>query len=228
MRLTIISLKGMLDRVCYPPAVLIYVRSSIASTTPKLPTPSEPVLSPKDFPSLPPAQVASINGSTASSSPAPTWASTAARPYHTITPLVFPTIKNKSTAQAPLIPTTILRNRKGQRIDPAIPCTRDETQRVKNMKLCNVHFLRNDCPHGKNCTHIHAAKPTNAELQILRHVARYAPCLNGSACDEVKCIYGHVCPAAEGRHDKCAYGASCRFPEELHGIDKTPVKTVKV
>jgi hypothetical protein len=77
----------------------------------------------------------------------------------------------------------IARNRAGQRIDP--PCKdydKIEVDRVKKIKMCNVHFLRNECPYEKNCTHLHAYKPTESEVATLRLVARMAPCSNGSGC----------------------------------------------
>ena len=95
--------------------------------------------------------------------------------------------------------------------------------------MCNVHYLRTECPYGDASTHIHNYKPTNAELQTLRLVARMAPCMNGSECDDVKCIYGHICPAPEGRDGKdCIVGEACRFPRDLHKIDRQIVKTIKV
>lgn len=49
----------------------------------------------------------------------------------------------------------IARNRIGQRVDP--PCRdydKNEVDRVKKIKMCNVHFLRNECPFGNACTHL--------------------------------------------------------------------------
>lgn len=179
-----------------------------------------------NFPSLPPAQVASTSDSTKSRPSTMTWALTAAKPSSSTVPLIFPTVKGAAIV---LNPTMVYRNRKGQRVDPHVPCTREETIHVKNLKLCNIHFLRQDCPHGSSCTHVHKHKPTSAELRTLRYVARMAPCMSGSACDEVMCIYGHMCPHPEGRNgDKCGFGVHCRFPVELHGIDKTVVKTIGI
>jgi hypothetical protein len=49
----------------------------------------------------------------------------------------------------------IARNRIGQRVDP--PCRdydKAEVDRVKKIKMCNVHFLRKECPFGFACTHL--------------------------------------------------------------------------
>lgn len=95
--------------------------------------------------------------------------------------------------------------------------------------MCNVHYLRRECPYGDTCSHGHAYKPSNAELTTLRLVARMAPCVYGSECEDVKCVYGHICPAPEGRDGKlCIFGDTCRFPTELHKVDRVVVKTVKV
>ena len=129
----------------------------------------------------------------------------------------------------------IARNRAGQRIDP--PCKdydRTEVDRIKKIKMCNVHFLRNECPYDSNCTHLHAYKPTKDELLTLRLVARMAPCTNGSGCQDIRCIYGHRCPAPPHKthHAKgtrsCIFGDSCKFPPELHDIDTNVVKTLVI
>ncbi|KAF2703489.1 hypothetical protein K504DRAFT_179104 [Pleomassaria siparia CBS 279.74] len=128
----------------------------------------------------------------------------------------------------------IARNRIGQRVDP--PCRdydKTEVDRIKKIKMCNVHFLRDECPYGANCTHLHSYKPTKDELQTLRLVARMAPCQNGSGCQDIKCIYGHRCPAprsdrgAKGAKS-CIFGEQCKFPSELHDIDCAVVKTLVI
>ncbi|KAK8172083.1 hypothetical protein BKA80DRAFT_293448 [Phyllosticta citrichinensis] len=127
----------------------------------------------------------------------------------------------------------IPRNRKGQRIDP--PTSNpgiDEVTRVKRMKMCNVHFLRNECPYGKACTHVHDYKPSKAELDTLRLVARSQPCIHGTGCNDAKCIYGHRCPhpkagksgggAAGGKN--CHFFDECKFPVEMHNMDLSVVQ----
>ncbi|KAF1970993.1 hypothetical protein BU23DRAFT_537170 [Bimuria novae-zelandiae CBS 107.79] len=129
----------------------------------------------------------------------------------------------------------IARNRIGQRVDP--PCRdydKNEVDRIKKIKMCNVHFLRNECPFGNACTHLHEYNPTEAEIATLRLVARMAPCQNGSGCQEIKCIYGHRCPAPPSKTNKtkgtknCIFGDACKFPESLHDIDCNVVKTLVI
>lgn len=121
----------------------------------------------------------------------------------------------------------ISRNRFGQRIDPIIQYDPNEVKRIKKLKMCNVHFLRDDCPYDP-CTHDHFYKPNKNELQTLRYVSRMTPCKYGAECDDTRCIYGHRCPNdVEGKKD-CRFGENCRFEREAHGIDRTPVRTTRV
>ncbi|KAI4919977.1 hypothetical protein J4E90_002117 [Alternaria incomplexa] len=129
----------------------------------------------------------------------------------------------------------IARNRAGQRVDP--PCKdydKAEVDRMKKIKLCNVHFLRAECPYDTKCTHLHAYKPTSDELATLRLVARMAPCSNGSVCQDIRCIYGHRCPAPPNKihyakgTKSCIFGESCKFPASLHDTDTNVVKTLVV
>ncbi|KAK3063578.1 hypothetical protein LTS18_014422 [Coniosporium uncinatum] len=161
----------------------------------------------------------------------------AALPEQDLTPAASPSLAARTFNN----PTTVPRNRKGQRIDPPTPeYLRDEVIRLKKLKLCNVHFLKPPCPYGAGCPHQHhpATTPTKKDLEILKLVARMAPCTYGSGCDDPRCIYGHRCPAPEAKDlralrerggevggKNCIFGAECRFPEELHGMDTTVVKT---
>ncbi|KAH5423332.1 hypothetical protein HBI23_199180 [Parastagonospora nodorum] len=157
-----------------------------------------------------------------------TWASMAAAPA--------PPKTEESPVYKPMFrEEAIVRNRGGQRIDPSTKnYDKVEVDRVKKMKLCNVHFLRNSCPFGDTCSHEHSPKPNSTELETLRLVARMAPCMSGSGCQDIKCIYGHRCPAPPSRthHSKgtksCIFGEACKFPPELHDIDMTVVKTLVV
>ncbi|KAH6642315.1 hypothetical protein C7974DRAFT_385225 [Boeremia exigua] len=129
----------------------------------------------------------------------------------------------------------IARNRAGQRIDP--PCKdydKTEVDRVKKLKLCNVHFLRQECPYGMQCTHQHNYDPARSEIATLRLVARMSPCINGTGCQDIKCIFGHRCPAPPNRAKvpkgikSCIFADACKFPIELHDIDTNVVKTLVI
>lgn len=130
----------------------------------------------------------------------------------------------------------VARNRAGQRIDPPYrDIDKAEVDRVKKLKLCNVHYLLNECPYGNKCPHRHNYQPTEGEIAALRLVARLAPCTNGSGCEVPKCVYGHCCPAAPAKTkptvkgiQTCTYGSACNFPPELHDIDRNMVKTLVI
>jgi hypothetical protein len=129
----------------------------------------------------------------------------------------------------------ISRNRAGQRVDPpSKDYDKAEVDRVKKLKLCNMHYLRNECHWVQGCQHIHDAVLTKDEIATLRLVARMAPCSGGSACQDVSCIYGHRCPAPPSRTHQpkgsktCIFGESCKFPPELHDIDTNVVKTLVI
>lgn len=181
------------------------------------------------LPRTPSSSTIASDGLPAALKPTNSWAAKAAAPPPPVTEQIPPAYKPVNREEL------IARNRAGQRVDP--PCKdydKAEVDRVKKMKLCNVHFLRNECPYHSNCTHLHAHKPTRDELSTLRLVARMAPCTNGSGCQDIKCIYGHRCPAPPHRthHVKgtksCIFGESCKFPPELHDIDTTVVKTLVI
>jgi hypothetical protein len=130
---------------------------------------------------------------------------------------------------------SIRRNKKGQRIDPPTPeFKKDEVNRLKKLKLCNAHYLREDCPYpdGK-CSHDHLYKTTAKELETLKLVARMSACIHGSECPDPKCIYGHRCPFPESkdasmRGKTCINGKNCRFPDAMHNMDMIAVRRLKV
>ncbi len=126
-----------------------------------------------------------ISNSNSSNPVVSSWATTA---VSNISRLASPPPTPQPTPSASAV---IPRNRYGQRIDPPIKYDQSDVKRVKELHLCNVHFLREDCPYGRDCSHDHSYRPNRNELQTLKYVARLTPCRFGSECDEIKCIYGH-------------------------------------
>lgn len=126
------------------------------------------------------------------------------------------------------VPAVIPRNKYGQRVDPPLNYDKTEVNRVKKIHMCNVHFLRGDCPYGEGCSHDHSYKPTKNELVTLKYVARMTPCRFGTECDDPKCIYGHRCPMSREGYRDCHFKENCRFDADMHGIDERVVKVVKV
>ncbi|KAL9027410.1 MAG: hypothetical protein Q9196_004054, partial [Gyalolechia fulgens] len=80
------------------------------------------------------------SNSSAMNPKAPSWASTANAAAQLASPPPTPTPAMSQPATSEEIP----RNKYGQRIDPPTVYDREVVNRVRNLKLCNVHFLRHD------------------------------------------------------------------------------------
>ncbi|KAI4146145.1 MAG: hypothetical protein L6R39_003562 [Caloplaca ligustica] len=110
----------------------------------------------------------------------------------------------------------ILRNSKGQRVDPIIKVPNLLVVTMKQKKLCNNHYLGGYCPYV-NCTHSHGEKLNDKAMAALRVVARMGPCSGGVYCDDEDCFSGHQC-----RREYCDT-KSCRFPYDMHFVDQKVV-----
>lgn len=166
------------------------------------PIPSQPARAPSDVAAAPLSQnvyqspYQPITGnpnpspvpsnSSAMNPKAASWASTANAAAQLASPPPTPTPNISHPATSEEIP----RNKFGQRVDPPTVYDREVVNRVRSLKLCNVHFLRHDCAYDP-CTHSHKYKITKNELQSLKTLARMVPCYYGPDCDDPKCIYGH-------------------------------------
>lgn len=142
-------------------------------------SPYQPITSATN-PSPPPSNPSTMNPRAA------TWASTATAAAQIVSPPPTPT----PAVSYPATGADIPRNRYGQRIDPPTVYDKDVVNKVRSLKLCNVHFLRRDCQY-EPCTHSHSYKITKNEFAALKTLARMVPCYHGSECDDPKCIYGH-------------------------------------
>lgn len=112
--------------------------------------------------------------------------------------------------------------RSGQ-VDSVIEADRALTYRVKELKLCNNHYLQGFCNGGKLCKHRHDYQPTAEERNALRFVARLSPCWSGLSCNDPKCVSGHKC-----LHGTSCKNDNCRFDDDMHNVDLTVVKTTRV
>ncbi|RMD44972.1 hypothetical protein DV735_g50, partial [Chaetothyriales sp. CBS 134920] len=177
--------------------------------------------------------------SSASSTPAPNWATiTAAVPP---APPGLKALASGSAASSasktgskvvtkPGKPRTILTNRFGQRIDDTDSTIPNyEIQRVKKLKLCNLYYLQGKdmCP-SSSCTHRHDYPISNSERRTLREVARMTPCYFRTECENPDCIYGHQCPQNKPNETDCYFKEDCRYHGWGHGIDTRVVKTTKI
>jgi len=99
-------------------------------------------------------------------------------------------------------------NRSGQRIDRPMrqPTTLEQERfeaRISYKKLCNEHLLRNACKQYY-CKYDH--DPLDAEMEhTLRYKARGIACVNGMACRQADCYYGHHCPWPDCWNKQCAF-----------------------
>jgi len=151
---------------------------------------SAPTPQPTQVQAPPPQQTAqrppsaTINGTPKMNPNANSWVSAAlSAPTHPASP--------PPTPQASPAAPSINRNKFGQRIDPSSSYDKDAYKRMRALKLCNVHFLRNDCPYGDSCTHEHKYKLSKNECVTLKALTRNTPCKFGAFCDDPICIYGH-------------------------------------
>ncbi|PYH66802.1 CCCH zinc finger protein [Aspergillus vadensis CBS 113365] len=180
-----------------------------------------PALTPSPKPGAVPLSRTSTSTSTNAST---SMSSTSARPS---TPGEFQVVQSKSVMSAR--PKIVERNKYGQRVDrvdfKSIP--REEMNRLKKLKLCNLHYLLGECTID-NCQHDHSRKLTKSELSVLTAIARMTPCRYGLDCDDPECTYGHRCPHTEPGKKDCYWGSNCRFDPAAHGIDTNIVKLTKV
>jgi hypothetical protein len=110
----------------------------------------------------------------------------------------------------------ILQNSKGQRLDEILSPPQSLVQAQRNKKLCNAYHILGECRYP-NCTKhfVHGNKLDGKGLEARRLIARGTPCKSGLQCRDAKCFLGHECP------NKACVGVSCRFPREMHGVDRT-------
>ena len=175
-------------------------------------------------------RVPSNESSSNSGTPNLTWASMTATPFVPSAAASVPLGKTKPDLA--VVPSTsgIERNKFGQRLDKlddTIP--REDIQRVKKLKLCNIFFLQGPqaCSNSK-CNHDHDYKLGRNDKRVLEQVARMTPCYYQTECDDPKCIYGHRCPQSKVGEKDCWYKEDCRFWGWGHGIETRVVKTTNV
>jgi hypothetical protein len=112
----------------------------------------------------------------------------------------------------------ILQNSRGQRLDAILNPPQSLVYALKNKKLCNAYHILGECPYPNcNKNFVHGNRLDEKEIEARRLIARRTPCPSGLQCRDSKCYLGHECP------DKACStsGRDCRFPKEMHGVDRT-------
>ncbi|KAK3934709.1 hypothetical protein QBC46DRAFT_399126 [Diplogelasinospora grovesii] len=144
---------------------------------------------------------------------------------------VSPAGSTRAVAGSPKFATgsmvpTVLKNARGQRVDPPLKYEKQDYIDLRGRKMCNNFHLLGNCPYGDSCFHEHGKTLSAKQKQALRVFARQSPCktvLSGVSCDDPDCYSGHQCPYG----DRCDFD-NCRFTDEMHLEDTTPVKTLTV
>ena len=146
--------------------------------------------------------------------PSVDYASVAAKAPSTPSPAL--NTQQLSTAASGLVPTKVLRNKLGHRVDPPLTYSQQDFASLKGRRLCNRFHLLGTCyylDHFGQCQHEHGDRLEPNQIAALRAVARQSPCQSGLDCSDPSCFAGHRCP-----RDSCTL-PSCRFPQAMHNID---------
>jgi hypothetical protein len=90
----------------------------------------------------------------------------------------------------------IRRDGNGNRIDKSLNVNLKLANELRNLNLCNWHYLRADCQNS-GCSRDHKyPRPLSQEkYDALWFVARQGMCHSlrkGGSCDDDQCIYGHI------------------------------------
>ncbi|KAL2041888.1 hypothetical protein N7G274_005075 [Stereocaulon virgatum] len=112
---------------------------------------------------------------------------------------------------------SVLRNRFGQRIDPALEVLNEQMTAVRIDKLCNGFCIRGHCRHQSPCKFQHRLI-SEQELAALRVIAREAPCMHGTWCRDPSCFFGHNCT-----QDYSCVRSVCKFSPAMHLLSKEAV-----
>lgn len=117
-------------------------------------------------------------------------------------------------------PGVVFLNGWESRIDPPRPPTVSDTDisLIKKRKYCNLYHLTGSCIYGSSCTYQHGEKLNTKQLEVLRYVARMAPCPKRLGCRNKTCVLGHSC-----FRKPCLLG-NCTFTSEMHHVDSAVVQ----
>ena len=90
----------------------------------------------------------------------------------------------------------ILRDSNGNRVDKSLKVNGNLANEMRNLNLCNWHYLRADCQNsGCNRGHKYPRPLSPEKYDALWFVARQGMCRSlrkGGSCEDDQCIYGHI------------------------------------
>ncbi|KFA49116.1 hypothetical protein S40293_07112 [Stachybotrys chartarum IBT 40293] len=127
-----------------------------------------------------------------------------------------PATQKGSTTSRAVIPTQLLRNNLGQRVDAPLTYSQKDFISLKNRRLCNHFHILGKCPYFDeygNCHHVHGERLSLGQAAALRAVARQSPCHLRLNCSDPDCLSGHRCT-----RDNCVPG-NCKFHPTMHHIN---------
>ena len=101
------------------------------------------------------------------------------------------TVKKESPASEDLVlvpsRTPSQRRSQGAMQSPPPP---DLIEKVRGRKLCMRFCLLGSC-HATACSYSHRIDFDEAEMDVMRYIAKQRRCFHGSSCRNQDCIYGH-------------------------------------
>jgi hypothetical protein len=124
-------------------------------------------------------------------------------------PGLLPQLRDARTEHVPV-------NQAGQRLDyylrrPSAPERQAFAQRFSShgvSKPCRWFHLVNACRHGDECPYDHSHLSPDIH-RVLRYMVKKVPCIKGSECRRVDCMFGHVCSnpqCVQDDSDSCTLG----------------------
>jgi hypothetical protein len=126
------------------------------------------------------------------------------------------TAQRGSSPPRVLVPSVVLWNRRGQRVDPPLRYLHQDFYSLRALQLCNSFHLLGKCYFQDTfgeCHHDHKKKLSALQKTALRAVARQTPCQSGLSCNDPDCLHGHRCT-----RDNCDI-SQCRFSSAMHDVD---------
>ncbi|RAL65966.1 hypothetical protein DID88_005627 [Monilinia fructigena] len=110
----------------------------------------------------------------------------------------------------------LLRNSKGQRLDAILSPPTALVIVMRSARHCNPFHILGECNY-EDCKYLHGVRLNKKGIEARRLISRCKPCPSKLKCKDEKCLLGHECP-----EKTCAkIGKGCRYPKEMHNVDRS-------